>query len=144
MLKIQKITTSTPEQTLAQGKRFAKKLLLGNIVLLDGELGAGKTTFAKGIVLGILGVQWAKQVSSPTYTMVHEYVGKQRILHLDLYRLDAQDTSQDEEIMSLISNDTILLVEWASKRKHIFDKSDWVVTLTHAGFNKRELLLVKK
>lgn len=144
MLRSRKIITLTPEQTVSAGKNFARDLTDGSIVLLDGELGTGKTTFTRGVVSSLLGSEWADRVSSPTFTMVHQYEGRRRIIHLDLYRLDSSDASQDGEIMSLISDESILLVEWSSKRKQIFDKCDWVVNFKHSGGDRREICIQKK
>src|SRR5579863_9648385 len=78
--------THTEEETIDLGRRIAAQLPRRAVVLLIGNLGAGKTTLAKGIISG-LGVAPAEDVSSPTFTLIHEY-GEGRVYHIDLYRLD--------------------------------------------------------
>ncbi|MGB7723579.1 MAG: tRNA (adenosine(37)-N6)-threonylcarbamoyltransferase complex ATPase subunit type 1 TsaE, partial [Bryobacteraceae bacterium] len=78
--------TASEEETIALGDQLARALPVRGVVLLTGNLGAGKTTLAKGIVSG-LGAAPAEVVSSPTYTLIHEY-GNGRVYHVDLYRLE--------------------------------------------------------
>ena len=85
------IVTHSPEETLAFGRRLAADLRPPCRVLLQGELGSGKTTLVKGIVLG-LGVARPDEVTSPSFTLVHEYGDDNKVYHVDLYRVEhAQD-----------------------------------------------------
>src|SRR5437867_1260841 len=81
--------TRSEEETVALGEKLARSLPAKAVVLLIGNLGAGKTTLAKGMVRG-LGAGAAEEVSSPTFTLIHEYGGRGRrkVYHIDLYRLD--------------------------------------------------------
>jgi tRNA threonylcarbamoyladenosine biosynthesis protein TsaE len=79
--------TASEEETVALGERLAREFAPGTVVLLIGNLGAGKTTLAKGIVQG-LGAAAAEEVSSPTFTLIHEYGSPAVVYHVDLYRLD--------------------------------------------------------
>src|SRR5207245_8943803 len=84
--------TSSEAETIALGERLARELPARGVVLLIGNLGAGKTTLAKGIVQG-LGAAPADEVSSPTFTLIHEY-GDGKVYHIDLYRLEeAKETA---------------------------------------------------
>ena len=82
------IVTHSPEETLALGRKLANGLRPGCLVLLEGELGSGKTTLAKGIVAG-LGVSSEEEVTSPSFTLVHEYGRERKVYHVDLYRVES-------------------------------------------------------
>ena len=82
--------TCSADETQALGRQLAQQLPATGLVLLIGELGAGKTTLAKGIVEG-LGAASADEVSSPTYTLIHEYGDPVRVYHIDLYRLESAE-----------------------------------------------------
>lgn len=105
--------TATEEETIALGESLAQEFFPGDVVLLIGNLGAGKTTLAKGIVRGLTGVS-TDEVSSPTFTLIHEYGGQPKVHHIDLYRLDTA-----EEVMGLGLDDlfaeTICLIEWGER-----------------------------
>ena len=91
MNSVQRFETSSDEETRALGRRLAPELR--GVILLIGDLGAGKTTLAKGIVEG-LGAASADEVSSPTFTLIHEYGDPVKVYHADLYRLDTADQVQ--------------------------------------------------
>lgn len=105
--------TASEEETLALGRRLAAELRRPSVVLLIGNLGAGKTTLAKGIVEG-LGVAPADEVSSPTYTLIHEYGAG--VFHIDLYRLE---TAREAGAIGLDEifdrDDAIVLIEWGER-----------------------------
>jgi tRNA threonylcarbamoyladenosine biosynthesis protein TsaE len=112
----------SPEEMLACGRHLATLLGSSAVVLLIGEMGAGKTTLAKGIVEGF-GAGAADDVSSPTFTLMHEYRGRSRVLHLDLYRLDTEaqvraigveDWLEDVQEASA-TEPALLLVEWGER-----------------------------
>ena len=105
--------TSSEKETFLLAKRMASHFKGDEVVLLTGELGAGKTVFAKGIAAG-LGLRDIHQVCSPSYTLINIYQAKYTIFHMDLYRLE-----NTEEIMDLGWEDYlgqgIIVVEWAEK-----------------------------
>ncbi len=107
------IETSSEEETSAAGERFARSLSPGDVVLLYGELGAGKTAFVRGLARG-LGAS-VDDVSSPTFTLIQEYRGQGVTLqHVDLYRLqpvEVDDLGLDE----LIAGGDIVAIEWAER-----------------------------
>jgi tRNA threonylcarbamoyladenosine biosynthesis protein TsaE len=107
------IATASESETAAVGREIAQTLRAGDVVLLYGDLGAGKTAFVKGLAEG-LGVR-REEVSSPTFTLVQEYRGgRLTLFHVDLYRLD-----DPREIVDLgldeIAADGVLAIEWADK-----------------------------
>lgn len=102
------LTSGSPDQTLDIGRRLARVLRAGDIVLLSGRLGAGKTLLVSGIAEG-MGVQ--EQVTSPSFVLVHEYDGFLRIIHADMYRLGSIGEFDDLELTT-DSRDGVLVVEW--------------------------------
>jgi tRNA threonylcarbamoyladenosine biosynthesis protein TsaE len=96
------------------GRRLGQTLLPGDILLLFGDLGAGKTTLTKGIVSG-LEVNDEEYVRSPTFTIINQYQGRQPIYHIDLYRLDSNADILNLGLEEFLYGDSILIIEWAEK-----------------------------
>lgn len=130
----------SPEEMLACGRHLATLLGSSAVVLLIGEMGAGKTTLAKGIVEGF-GAGAADDVSSPTFTLMHEYRGRSRVLHLDLYRLDTEaqvraigveDWLEDVQEAST-TEPALLLVEWGERFPALWpaDRVDIAISVEH-------------
>jgi tRNA threonylcarbamoyladenosine biosynthesis protein TsaE len=105
--------TTSEEETIALGERLARELPRRAVVLLIGDLGAGKTTLTKGIVKG-LGAAEPEEVSSPTFTLIHEY-GDARVYHVDLYRLDEPRQVRTLGLEELLERDAVVLVEWGER-----------------------------
>jgi tRNA threonylcarbamoyladenosine biosynthesis protein TsaE len=105
--------TANEEETIALGERLAGMLPARGVALLIGNLGAGKTTLAKGIVKG-RGAAEPEEVSSPTYTLIHEYGGG-RVYHVDLYRLDDPREAARLGLEELFERDALALVEWGER-----------------------------
>ena len=109
-------TTESEEQTAAVARELASGLAAGDVVLLTGDLGAGKTAFVRGLADG-LGIDIG-EVSSPTFTLVHEYRGGRLTLyHVDLYRLDRAAT-EDLGLEELGVADGVLAIEWPDRLTH--------------------------
>ncbi len=107
--------THSADQTIAFGRRLAAELSPPLIVLLRGDLGAGKTTLVKGIAEGF-DAALAEDVTSPTFTLVHEYRGPRVTLyHIDLYRVDTQRDLETLGLDDLLAPNCILLIEWGEK-----------------------------
>jgi tRNA threonylcarbamoyladenosine biosynthesis protein TsaE len=108
-----KFETQSEEETAAAGRELAATLQPGSIVLLSGDLGAGKTAFVRGVAEG-LGAR-PDEVSSPTFTLIQEYrSGRLPLFHVDLYRLN--DTREIEELgLDELGGDGVVAIEWAEK-----------------------------
>jgi tRNA threonylcarbamoyladenosine biosynthesis protein TsaE len=111
--------TTSEDETVALGERLAQQLPRRGVVLLIGNLGAGKTTLAKGIVKG-LGAAAPAEVSSPTFTLIHEYGDPVRIYHIDLYRLDTVEQVATLGLDELFDHEALVLVEWGEKFPELF------------------------
>jgi tRNA threonylcarbamoyladenosine biosynthesis protein TsaE len=110
---VPKFRTASDAETVALGRQLARELPRRGVVLLIGNLGAGKTTLAKGIVEG-LGVALPDDVSSPTFSLIHEY-GEGRVYHIDLYRLDEARQVESLGLDELFERDAITLIEWGER-----------------------------
>jgi tRNA threonylcarbamoyladenosine biosynthesis protein TsaE len=145
-MREKRFKTRSEVGTLAMGERVAEMLLPApKLIVLRGELGAGKTTLVKGIVAA-LGAADASEVTSPTFTLVHEYVGaKVRLYHLDLYRLGTE-----RELMTLgleemvYEPDALVLVEWGEKFPSVVARADGEIFIEHAGGDERMFLVRTK
>lgn len=116
---IQVVTTS-PEETRIVGASLAPTLLPGDVISLSGDLGAGKTVFVQGLATA-LGVQ--SGVTSPTFTIVHEYEGRYPIIHMDVYRLDSFQEVLDLGFEELLDPQAVLLVEWGEAVTPLFPRN---------------------
>jgi tRNA threonylcarbamoyladenosine biosynthesis protein TsaE len=105
--------THSEDETIELGRRIAQKLPHRAVVLLIGNLGAGKTTLAKGIISG-LGAAPPEEVSSPTFTLIHEY-GEGRVYHIDLYRLDRPEQIATLGLEEIFDRDAVVLIEWGER-----------------------------
>jgi tRNA threonylcarbamoyladenosine biosynthesis protein TsaE len=120
--------TRSAEETIAIGRALAAELSPPLIVLLRGDLGAGKTTLVKGIAEGFAAAR-AEDVTSPTFTLVHEYRGARATLyHIDLYRIDTERDLETLGLDDLLAPNCILLIEWGEKFPRF--ERDWNVEVT--------------
>ncbi|MBP3040176.1 tRNA (adenosine(37)-N6)-threonylcarbamoyltransferase complex ATPase subunit type 1 TsaE [Bacillaceae bacterium Marseille-Q3522] len=123
--------------------QFAKKIALyldaGDVITLEGDLGAGKTTFTKGLAEG-LGIK--KTVNSPTFTIIKEYHGRLPLYHMDVYRL--QDSSEDLGFEEYFEGDGVTVIEWAHLIEEQLPKKLLQISLFHEGEDKRKFILTPK
>ena len=126
------------KETEEIGYRFGKSLKRGDTVSLIGSLGAGKTVFAKGIARA-LGITEA--VVSPTFTLVQEYEGSEKLYHLDLYRLSGEDEFESMGGEEFLYPDGITLVEWAEKIGDMMRSDAFFVTITINDDESREIMI---
>lgn len=110
--KSETVESHSLEETSALGWRLASSLRAGDVVALSGELGAGKTALVKAIAAA-LGFQ--KAVTSPTFTIIHEYRTTPPLFHIDLYRLSSEQEAIDIGIEEYLRSDGVCLVEWAER-----------------------------
>ena len=136
--------THSAEETIAYGRGLAAELSPPLIVLLRGDLGAGKTTLVKGIAEGFEAAR-AEDVTSPTFTLVQEYRGPQTTLyHIDLYRIDTERELETLGLDDLLAPNCILLIEWGEKFSR-FERDQYVeITLERAGETERRIQLTTR
>ncbi len=106
------IQTESEDQTRRLAERFGRTLERGGVVLLSGELGAGKTAFVRGLAAG-LGLD-PEEVSSPTFTLIQEYRGSRTLIHVDLYRLEPREVA-DLGLDELFESSAVVAVEWPDR-----------------------------
>jgi tRNA threonylcarbamoyladenosine biosynthesis protein TsaE len=128
--------TSSEAETIALGARLAHELPSAGVVLLIGNLGAGKTTLAKGIVSG-LGAAPAEEVASPTFTLIHEYGGG-RVYHIDLYRLEEARETATLGLDDLFDSGALVLIEWGERFPGILPSNRTEIRI-HAHGDEREI-----
>jgi tRNA threonylcarbamoyladenosine biosynthesis protein TsaE len=129
--------TRSEEETIAVGESLGRQLPRRSVVLLIGNLGAGKTTLAKGIVQG-LGAADSEEVSSPTFTLIHEY-GAGRVFHVDLYRIEDERGLRTLGLEELIGRDAVVLVEWGERFPRVWPSDRIEIRLTAAEDEEREI-----
>ena len=128
--------TASEEETIALGERIAHELPRKAAVLLIGNLGAGKTTLAKGIAVG-LGAASVDEVSSPTFTLIHEY--GERLYHVDLYRLDAAEQVATLGLDEIFDRDAVVLVEWGERFPELMPARRIEIRLEREGDEQRRI-----
>jgi tRNA threonylcarbamoyladenosine biosynthesis protein TsaE len=132
------ITTNSAEETFAFARTLGEQLAGGEVFLLKGDLGAGKTVFAKGLGAG-LGIA-SSEVTSPSFTLINVYEGRLRLYHIDLYRLDAG--LHDELGLSEILDDrrAVVVIEWAERLGFVPERAT-LVELSWLSDNQRTILM---
>jgi tRNA threonylcarbamoyladenosine biosynthesis protein TsaE len=129
--------TASEAETIALGERLARELPPRGVVLLIGNLGAGKTTLAKGIVNG-LGAAAPDEVSSPTFTLIHEY-GEGRVYHVDLYRLDEAREVATLGLEEIFERDGLVLIEWGERFPRLLPANRMEIRIRSVGDEEREI-----
>lgn len=143
IISVIKFETASPEETQKIGEKIGRLLKSGDVVALEGPLGAGKTTLVKGVASG-LGVKDKKEVVSPTFVLIHEYEAREKIYHLDWYRL-SQVTGQDELLaQECFDSQGVTLVEWADRGKKILPESHLRISLKYKSPEKRVIEISAK
>lgn len=136
----EEVITHSAEETTAWGREFAKRLQAPMLVLLSGELGSGKTTLTKGIVAG-LGAATEEDVTSPTFTLVHEYGSGRKVYHGDLYRIANFHDFETLGLEDAFDQPGIIILEWS---ENFPLKTPWPevrVRLEHAGGDARRIVV---
>ena len=139
LMETREFITQSPEETIALGRTLASMLAPPKLVVLRGDLGAGKTTLVKGIAEAFHAAS-EEDVTSPTFTLIHEYRGPEAILyHIDLYRVDTPRQLETLGLDDLIAENSILLIEWGEKFPRFERERDVEIALEPAGENERRV-----
>ncbi|MED1469980.1 tRNA (adenosine(37)-N6)-threonylcarbamoyltransferase complex ATPase subunit type 1 TsaE [Bacillus salipaludis] len=138
-MKQYELNTNDSTQTLSFAAKLAEHLLPGDVITLEGDLGAGKTTFTKGLAQG-LGVK--RTVNSPTFTIIKEYAGRMPLYHMDVYRVG--DTFEDLGFDEYFEGDGVTVVEWAHLIEEQLPSERLTIFLYHEGQEKRKMVFVPK
>jgi tRNA threonylcarbamoyladenosine biosynthesis protein TsaE len=137
------VTTHSAEETIAFGRSLASDLQPPKLVVLRGDLGAGKTTLVKGIAEGFEAAA-EEDVTSPTFTLVHEYRGpKARVYHVDLYRVDTPRQLETLGLDDLMGEDSVLLIEWGDKFSRFERERDMEIVLERVGEDERRIRITQ-
>jgi len=136
--------THSAEETIAFGRTLTGLLAPPRLVLLRGELGAGKTMLIKGIAAGFEAAS-EEDVTSPTFTLVHEYRGpKANLYHIDLYRIDTPRQLETLGLDDLVAENSVLLIEWGDKFARFVRDRDVEITLERVGENDRKIQVTSR
>lgn len=130
------VRTTSTEETLQFSKELAQKLQPGDVITLEGDLGAGKTTFTKGLAVGL---DINKNVSSPTFTIIKEYNGRLPLYHMDVYRLE--DSYEDLGFDEYFEGQGVTVVEWAHLIEEQLPNELLQIKITHGEENSRILTI---
>ncbi|WP_096155862.1 MULTISPECIES: tRNA (adenosine(37)-N6)-threonylcarbamoyltransferase complex ATPase subunit type 1 TsaE [Bacillus] len=130
------IHTTSSDETMKQAEEMARLFMGGEVLLLEGDLGAGKTTFTKGLAKGL---DIKRNVNSPTFTIIKEYQGRLPLFHMDVYRLE--DSDEDLGFDDYFSGDGVCVVEWAQFIEEFLPKERLEVSIFHQGDSERMIIL---
>ena len=132
-------TTHSAEETIQLGRQLARELKPPQVVVLRGDLGAGKTTLVKGFAEGFQAAS-QEDVTSPTFTLIHEYRGPAiNVFHIDLYRIDTERELETLGIDDLYGNSNILLIEWGDKFPRFERERHVEIRFKRLGENERRI-----
>ena len=130
------IIVNTPQECMELGEKISSQIKPGDIISLEGELGAGKTTFVKGILKGL---NYKYDVTSPTFTLINEYDADIKVIHIDFYR---ETNSKRWEVIGLdeyLYSNNIVILEWGNIVKDILPDDMITITFDHIEINKRKI-----
>ena len=141
-------TTRSGADTIEVGRKLAAMLRPPQLLLLRGELGAGKTTLVKGLAEALDAAE-PDEVTSPTFTLLHEYDGTQngrpvKLYHLDVYRLEGERQLETLGLDELLTPDALVLVEWGDKFKSIRKKATGEIVIASTGGEERTITVTLK
>ena len=146
--RVHEFTTQSDADTIEVGRKLAKLLKPPQLLILSGDLGTGKTTLVKGIAQALDAAE-ADEVTSPTFTLIHEYEGTQggkpvKLFHLDVYRLEGERQLESLGLDELLTPDALVLVEWGEKFKSIRKKATGEIAITSTGGDARKITVTLK
>jgi tRNA threonylcarbamoyladenosine biosynthesis protein TsaE len=146
--RIHQFTTHSGADTIEVGRKLAKLLKPPQLLLLRGDLGTGKTTLVKGIAQALDAAE-PDEVTSPTFTLLHEYDGTQdgkpiKLYHLDVYRLEGERQLETLGLDELLTPNALVFVEWGDKFKSIRKKATGEIAITSEGGDARKITVTLK
>ncbi|NIO17100.1 MAG: tRNA (adenosine(37)-N6)-threonylcarbamoyltransferase complex ATPase subunit type 1 TsaE [Deltaproteobacteria bacterium] len=137
------IFSGNDQETRSVGRELVRILCPGDVVSLEGELGAGKTQLVKGVAEG-MGIDPESQVFSPTFSIINVYEGKQVLYHIDLYRLGEDwDELSRTGIFDVIGGEGVALIEWGDRAKNYLPKNTIRIILKILNDNDREIKMLR-
>ena len=141
-MALREFTTRSAEETIDLGRQLAQELAPPRLVLLRGELGAGKTTLVKGIAEGFQAAS-QEDVTSPTFTLVHEYRGPEAsVFHIDLYRIDTERELETLGLDDLFGDRNLLLIEWGEKFPRFVRERDVEISIERIADQERRIRII--
>jgi tRNA threonylcarbamoyladenosine biosynthesis protein TsaE len=146
--RMHEFTTHSGADTIEVGRKLAHLLKSPQLLILRGDLGTGKTTLVKGIAQALDAAE-ADEVTSPTFTLIHEYDGTQdgnavKLFHLDVYRLEGERQLETLGLDELLTPDALVLVEWGEKFKSIRKKATGEIAISSEGGDARKISVMLK
>jgi tRNA threonylcarbamoyladenosine biosynthesis protein TsaE len=146
--RIHQFTTHSGAETVEVGRKLARLLVPPQLLILRGDLGTGKTTLVKGIAEALEAAE-ADEVTSPTFTLIHEYDGAQdgrpvKLFHLDVYRLEGERQLETLGLDELLTPDALVLVEWGEKFKSIRKKATGEIVISSVVGDARTITVTLK
>ena len=146
--RVHEFTTQSGADTIAVGRKLAHLLKPPQLLLLLGDLGTGKTTLVKGIAEALYAAE-ADEVTSPTFTLIHEYDGSRngkpvKLYHLDVYRLESERQLETLGLEDLLTPDALVLVEWGDKFKSIRKRATGEIVISSEGGDARKITVTLK
>ncbi len=136
------VVTRSEDETRARAEALARSLCAGDVVLLYGDLGMGKTVFARGLATG-LGVA-PEQVRSPSFTLINRYTGRSPVYHVDLYRIERPSDLEELGLEEILGGDGVAVVEWAERLGPYRPQSAVIVRLADRGGDRRAITIVDR
>jgi tRNA threonylcarbamoyladenosine biosynthesis protein TsaE len=130
--------SKSPSETIRIGKSLGSLLMPGDVVALVGELGTGKTQLIKGLAAGV-GVRKSTYLSSPSFTLINEYIGKLPFYHIDLFRLKSEREAGELGLDEYFQGGGITAIEWADKIPSLLPEEMLWIEIHYTGENKRSL-----
>lgn len=146
--RMHEFTTQSGEDTIAVGRKLAAILKPPQLLLLQGDLGTGKTTLVKGIAQALDAAD-PDEVTSPTFTLIHEYEGTRdgepiKLFHLDVYRLEGERQLEGLGLEELLTANALVLVEWGEKFKSLVKRATGSIVISSQGGDARKIMVTLK
>lgn len=139
----QSFVTHSAEQTQTVARQFSRRLAKGDTIALRGDLGTGKTCFAKGVIASLCGLD-VNSVTSPTFTLIEEYGSSQKVYHVDLYRLENPREAEELPWDDLFAKESITLVEWPENVKNIISHCKYEINFIKTDEKERRIEIIER